>query len=37
VLAWTPIDYTWHTFIGCAVTMVVGSTCSLSHARGAAD
>jgi SSS family solute:Na+ symporter len=37
VLAWTPIDYTWHTFIGCAVTMAVGSALSLSHARGVAD
>lgn len=25
VLAFTPIDFTWHTFIGCAVTILAGN------------
>ena len=25
VLAWTPIDYTWHTLIGCLATLAVGN------------
>ena len=37
VLAWTPIDYTWHTFIGCAATMAVASASSLIRGRGVVD
>jgi len=26
VLKWTQIDFTWHTFIGCAATIAAGLT-----------
>jgi Na+/proline symporter len=29
VLYWTTIDFTWHTLIGCAVTVIVGTGVSL--------
>ncbi len=29
VLFFTPIDFTWHTFIGCAITLLVGNISSL--------
>jgi Na+/proline symporter len=29
VLAFTKIDYTWHTLIGCAVTILAGNACRL--------
>jgi Na+/proline symporter len=25
VIAWTEIDYTWHTLIGCLATIIVGN------------
>jgi SSS family transporter len=28
VLAWTPIDFTWHTLIGCLATLAVGTLSS---------
>jgi SSS family transporter len=28
VIAWTRVDYTWHTLIGCAVTILVGNLSS---------
>jgi Na+/proline symporter len=34
VLSRTQIDFTWHTLIGCAVTIIVGNLASLPH-RGA--
>jgi SSS family transporter len=33
VLYWTKIDFTWHTLIGCAVTLVVGLGVSLARGR----
>jgi Na+/proline symporter len=33
VLAGTRIDFTWHTLIGCVVTIVVGNLVSLRHYR----
>jgi SSS family transporter len=29
VIAWTRIDYTWHTLIGCLVTIIVGNVAAL--------
>ena len=28
VIAWTPIDFTWHTLIGCLATLAVGTLSS---------
>ena len=33
VLSRTRIDFTWHTLIGCAVTIIVGNLASLRHRR----
>jgi hypothetical protein len=35
VIAWTTVDYTWHTLIGCAATLLVGTLSS--HLRAAAS
>ncbi len=37
VLYYTTIDFTWHTFIGCAVTIAVGNASSLFHGTQVAD
>jgi len=31
VMAFTSIDYTWHTFVGCAVTLLFGNLSALVH------
>lgn len=33
VIAWTRIDYTWHTLIGCLVTILVGNLAALVARR----
>lgn len=37
VLYYTSIDFTWHTFIGCVVTIVVGNVSSLFGGARASD
>lgn len=37
VLYYTTIDFTWHTFIGCVVTIVVGNASSLFRGRRIVD
>jgi SSS family transporter len=35
VIAWTPVDFTWHTLIGCAATLIVGTLSSALGRRAA--
>lgn len=33
VLTWTKIDFTWHTFIGCSATIIIGNMATLTRVR----